>query len=324
MWARTTRATSWARGLVSLIYSFFILKAAEWLWQRYAPGRWPKLYAAQPVLFPSWARVLKVARPWRWLVELMSMQSPSLPASLPPEAELPPRPFAWVTWTVIASTVGVYVLQLIELHRYRDDVVGNALAFGPDALRDGRYYTLLTYAWAHAVDMGGGDARYFFWLHLVANMIPLACVGPALEEMLGHGRYLGLYLGGAIASVLIWYFFNSDAGEPIIGASGAVFAVIGGIGVAVPRERVIVLILFLLPVRMYMGVVALVTCALEALFIVMQYIPLLAPYSLPEVAHSAHLGGAAFAPFTRGGCCRGLIMSRKRVDKRQSPAKDWV
>ena len=49
--------------LVSFIYSFLIIKAAEWLWQRYAPKRWPKLYAAHPVLFPPWARVLKVGRP---------------------------------------------------------------------------------------------------------------------------------------------------------------------------------------------------------------------------------------------------------------------
>jgi undecaprenyl-diphosphatase len=48
--------------LVSLIYSFLILKAAEWLWQRHAPGKWPKLYAAHPVLFPSWARILRVTR----------------------------------------------------------------------------------------------------------------------------------------------------------------------------------------------------------------------------------------------------------------------
>jgi undecaprenyl-diphosphatase len=47
---------------VAFIYSFLILKAAEWLWQRHAPGRWPKLYAAHPVLFPAWTRVLGVAR----------------------------------------------------------------------------------------------------------------------------------------------------------------------------------------------------------------------------------------------------------------------
>jgi undecaprenyl-diphosphatase len=45
--------------LVALIYSFLILKAAEWLWQRYAPQKCPELHAAHPVLFPPWARVLR-------------------------------------------------------------------------------------------------------------------------------------------------------------------------------------------------------------------------------------------------------------------------
>jgi undecaprenyl-diphosphatase len=49
--------------LVSLIYSFFIIKAAEWLWQKLAPEKWPKLYAAHPRLFPPWGRVLGMARP---------------------------------------------------------------------------------------------------------------------------------------------------------------------------------------------------------------------------------------------------------------------
>jgi len=49
--------------LVALIYTFFILKAAEWLWQKYAPGNWPKLYAGHPRLFPAWERVLGMSRP---------------------------------------------------------------------------------------------------------------------------------------------------------------------------------------------------------------------------------------------------------------------
>ncbi len=204
------------------------------------------------------------------------------------------RPFAWVTWTLIASTVAVFVLQLIELRHYHQDVVGNALALSTEALRNHRYYTLLTYAWAHDVDMGGGG---YFWLHIVANMIPLACIGPALEEILGHARYLGLYLGGAIASVIVWFYFNSDSGEPIIGASGAVFAVIAGIAVAVPWQRVTVLLFYILPLRMNMLTVALVACGIEAALIVFQFIPALVPYSMPYVAHSAHLGGAAFGAF---------------------------
>ena len=82
-----------------------------------------------------------------------------------------------------------------------------------------------------------GDSSYF-WLHIVANMIPLICLGPALEEMLGHVRYLG---------ALSWRRDRFGAGlaalqsrtwtRPIIGASGAVFAIIAGIGVAAPRAR---------------------------------------------------------------------------------------
>jgi undecaprenyl-diphosphatase len=49
--------------LVALIYAFFIIKGAEWLWQKVAPEKWPKLYALHPRLFPSWGCVLRVGRP---------------------------------------------------------------------------------------------------------------------------------------------------------------------------------------------------------------------------------------------------------------------
>jgi len=197
------------------------------------------------------------------------------------------RPVAWVTWFLVGSTVAVFLMQLIGLHLNGDDVVGNALAFSPEAMADHRYWTLLTYAWVHAVAMFGDSG--LFWLHIVSNMIPLVFLGPALEEILGHGRYLGLYLGGAIASVLVWYVLNLNADEPIIGASGAVFAVITAIGTAIPRARVTVLLFYVLPLRMSMCALALTACGVEVASILFHW--------MPEVAHSAHLGGAAFGFF---------------------------
>jgi len=197
------------------------------------------------------------------------------------------RPVAWVTWLLVGSTVAVFLLQLLELHlrgHGRNDVVGNALAFSPEAFSEHRYWTLLTYAWAHAVAMFGDPG--LFWLHIVANMIFLVCLGPALEDFLGHGRYLGLYLGGAIAAALIWFFFNADSPDGIIGASGAIFALVAGAGTAAPRARVMVYLFYILPIRMSMGVLALVACGTELAQIVFGW--------MPEVAHSAHLGGAAF------------------------------
>jgi membrane associated rhomboid family serine protease len=196
------------------------------------------------------------------------------------------RPIAWVTWCLVGSTVVVFLLQLLALHIFGDDVVGNALACSSQALADGRYWTLLTYAWAHAVVMFGDSG--LFWLHIVSNMVPLICLGPALEDLLGHGRYLGLYLGGAFASALVWYLFTSSGGsdEGIIGASGAIFALIAGIGTAMPRVRVTVLLFYILPLRMSMRVLALTVCGVEVASILFHW--------MPEIAHSAHLGGAAF------------------------------
>jgi undecaprenyl-diphosphatase len=38
--------------IVALCYSYFIVKAAEWLWQKWAPKFFPSLYAHHPRLFP--------------------------------------------------------------------------------------------------------------------------------------------------------------------------------------------------------------------------------------------------------------------------------
>jgi len=40
--------------LVAILYAYFIMKTAEWLWQRYTPQKFPGLYASHPTLFPLW------------------------------------------------------------------------------------------------------------------------------------------------------------------------------------------------------------------------------------------------------------------------------
>jgi membrane associated rhomboid family serine protease len=211
--------------------------------------------------------------------------SPQVPPGYP--FEEPKPPFAWVTWSIVATTVAVFLLQLWRIHVTRDDSVADTLAFSRQALEEHRYYTVLTYAWVHATALF--DNSRLFWLHIVANMIPMICLGPALEEMLGHLRFLGLYVGGAIAAVLFWYVLNLHSDDPIIGASGAVFAVVAAIGTLAPRARVTVFLFYVLPLRMTMGAVAILACGIELAQIIFGW--------MPELAHSAHLGGAAFGFF---------------------------
>jgi len=42
--------------IVAIVYSYFICKAAAWLWRRYASEKCPRLYASHPVLFPLWSK----------------------------------------------------------------------------------------------------------------------------------------------------------------------------------------------------------------------------------------------------------------------------
>lgn len=43
--------------IVAIVYAYFILKIAAWLWQRHAPQKCPWLYAQHPLLFPLWPQL---------------------------------------------------------------------------------------------------------------------------------------------------------------------------------------------------------------------------------------------------------------------------
>lgn len=85
----------------------------------------------------------------------------------------------------------------------------------PPTIHDGRYYQLLTSAFLH-----------LSLLHIGANMLALALVGPALERVLGWWRFAALYLISALAGGAAVYAFGSEY-TATAGASGAIFGMFG-------------------------------------------------------------------------------------------------
>ncbi|KAM2027853.1 hypothetical protein ACFX1T_020086 [Malus domestica] len=70
--------------------------------------------------------------------------------------------------------------------------------------------------------------------HLLVNCYSLNSVGPTMEKISGPKRYLALYFASAIASSAMSYGFSE---APAVGASGAVFGLVGSLAVFVMRHR---------------------------------------------------------------------------------------
>lgn len=85
-----------------------------------------------------------------------------------------------------------------------------------------------TYAFLH-----GG------WLHFIVNMITLVSLGQAVAERGGTFRYIAIYFASILGGAAVFGLFAADL-RPMVGASGALFGLVGAItawDAAIRRER---------------------------------------------------------------------------------------
>jgi membrane associated rhomboid family serine protease len=90
---------------------------------------------------------------------------------------------------------------------------------------DGAYWQLFTSAFTHLE-----------WWHIGFNMLAIWFLGPQLEQAVGRGRFLALYLLSALAGSTVVYWFASPVGSTI-GASGAVFGLMAALLVLAYKIR---------------------------------------------------------------------------------------
>jgi len=75
-------------------------------------------------------------------------------------------------------------------------------------------------------------------LHLGGNLLYLWIFGNNVEDRLGHAAYLGFYLAGGVVATLAHVLVNADSTLPVVGASGAIAAVMGAYLVWFPNARI--------------------------------------------------------------------------------------
>jgi membrane associated rhomboid family serine protease len=72
------------------------------------------------------------------------------------------------------------------------------------------------------------------WLHIGVNSYSLYIIGPQVERYFGHRRFAAIYLLSGIAGVIASFTFSQF---PSIGASGAIFGLIGALLPLLYRNR---------------------------------------------------------------------------------------
>jgi membrane associated rhomboid family serine protease len=146
------------------------------------------------------------------------------------------------------------------------------------------------------------------WLHLILNMWTLWLFGPAIEDRMGHGRYLAFYLGCGFAASLAHVVFNPTSIVPALGASGAIAGILGCYMRLFPMARVVVVVPILF-IPLFFEVYAFVFIGLWFLLQLFQStMSLLLPAASGDVAWWAHVGGFV-AGFTLGPL---LVRSEQR------------
>jgi rhomboid protease GluP len=132
----------------------------------------------------------------------------------------------------------------------------------PALVAEGEAWRLITSTFLHS-----GFA------HLAMNMISLYFLGSFVEIPFGRGRFLALYFTSGIAGGLAYLYLGTFT-APAVGASGAIFGLLGGVfGYSIRRgtfslqNPIIAQLLALTAINLFLGA------------------------TIPNVSNTAHIGG---------------------------------
>jgi len=198
----------------------------------------------------------------------------------------------YMTWLLLVINLIVYYFEWQLDAQGLDDFI---LTYGatPISISNGlNIQSLLTSIFLH-----GGI------LHLLSNMLFLYIFGDNVEAVMGHFSFLMFYLLGGIVGTLIHIDVNPISISPLVGASGAISAIMGAYIVLFPKSKITTFII-IFPVR----VSAYIFLGLWAIMQLIEgfHVLQLGIYGESNVAIWAHIGGLFF------GIIGGLLYRRVR------------
>ncbi len=153
----------------------------------------------------------------------------------------------YVAYTFLAINVMIFLYQ-ITLGPVGIDSFLNTFGGIPAEITTGvDTYTLITSMFLH-----GG------WMHIIGNMIFLWIFADNIEAIIGNIPFLIFYVIGGLAASAAHILTEPDSMVPVVGASGAISAVMGTYLVMFPKSRIkLIFIIFFrtfhLPAFIFLG-----------------------------------------------------------------------
>jgi membrane associated rhomboid family serine protease len=172
---------------------------------------------------------------------------------IPIKDNIPTERAPFVTLALIAANVIVFLVAGSGAHELvRYGAVPYALTHS-----GARWGTVLSSMFLHASIV-----------QLAGNMLFLWIFGNTVEDSMGHAKFLGFYVLGGLATLALQVAAEPNSVAPIVGAEGAVAAVLGGYIVLYPRGQALTLVL----IPFFFTVIELPAMIMLALWFAMQVV----------------------------------------------------
>lgn len=148
-------------------------------------------------------------------------------------------------------------------------------------------------------------------LHLGGNMLYLWIFGNNIEDVLGHVKFALFYLTGGVVAAYSYALPMGDSLVPMVGASGAVSAVLGAYILLFPRARVHTLIFLGFFVQV-VQLPALIVIGFWAIIQMVNWLAVSGSAGSGGIAWLAHIGGFVF-----GLAAIKVLTAKTRVTRRR-------
>lgn len=203
-----------------------------------------------------------------------------------------------VLWTLLALNIGIYFLMWLVRRSLPGGAMGSMLGWGWNSHYDAMLRSVQLVEWGSNV--GRLTLHGQWWrlvtslflhgsiLHLAFNMLALWQVGQLVERLFGSLRFTALYMIAGVCGSVASVMWNAHVNS--VGASGAIFGIVGGLFAFMQREN--------------SGVPPTVVQDLRGSLLPFLVFNLAAGFLYPHTDNAAHIGGLA------GGWLAGHFLAR--------------